>query len=227
MDFASSVNNILLSTKDDAVLRGAVTRDGSVFTAGWYDRMALAGYVFQAAGGTITTPITFGAGNIDTTEPDFDLIVPAGLLVIPLEINVQLETIGTAAILELMASVGTGGATGTGTAATPTNLRMDAPRGASTCTVNTAVDAGATYMTANVSEFWRRGVPSAISKTASATVSSHDHPYTFTWNRQDSGVGPILYSPTLTSRLNVFCAAQAGTGFITVKWIEIPGSQIS
>jgi hypothetical protein len=184
------------------------------------------GRVFVANSGTVTTPVTFGAGTIDTTEPDFDLSIPAGKLAIPLEIRVYMEVFGSSAQFEVMASVGTGGAAGTDTDITPTNLRTDAPI-ASGATVGGSSNADATYMTANVSEFWRDGQQFAITKSAqSATVSSSD-PNLFIWRYTDSFTPPIMYSASAASRLNVFATSQAGTGFITVTWAELPTAAIS
>lgn len=181
------------------------------------------GLVFVGNAGSATAPITFGAGSIDTTEPDFDLLLPAnaGVAICPLEISVQMETFGTTAIFEGMASIGLGGAqSSTGaTAVTAKNLRTDAPR-ASLTTIYSNVDAGATYMTGNVYEFWRFGTE-VIATTATGDDDSNRLGNTHTWSARATGIYPWMVASSAV-RLNVFAAAQAGTGFITVKWAEIP-----
>src|SRR3990167_1136983 len=112
-------------TQDKALAFVRALRDGSLSMADFVMVSALEGRGFVANAGTVTSPITFGAGTIDTTEPDFDMLVPAGTLVIPVEIRVYMEAFGTNAQFECMASVGTGGTQGTDTAVTPTNLRAD------------------------------------------------------------------------------------------------------
>ena len=206
-------------------------RDGSISVADFLLICALEGRTHIANVGSVTTPITFGAGTIDITEPDFDLSVPADTLVIPVEINVYMEAFGTSAQFECMAAVGRGGViASTGTAliapAGLVNQRLDAPY-ASKCSAKYAADAAsATYMTDNVYEFWRDGAQFAITKTAgSATVAATD-PNKFSWRLTDSMVPPIMYSKSGICRLNVFAASQAGTGFMTIKYAELPGADI-
>src|SRR3990167_505658 len=108
----SGVTTVTRVSKDDAFIGLRTQRDGALFTSEWIHGLSEEGRVFVGNGGSVTTPITFGAGTIDTTEPDFDLSVPAGTLVIPLQIRAYLEAYGTDAQFECMASVGTGGAQG-------------------------------------------------------------------------------------------------------------------
>ena len=200
-------------------------RDGAVFTSDWLTGLAMEGRVYVAQGGSATTPITFGAGSIDVTEPDLDISVPAGTLVIPLSIQVVFETFGTTLLLEGMASIGRGGAQGTGTAVTPTSLRVDAPS-TSGVTVLAAGEADATNHTANATEFWRFGKNKTVD-IATADDDSTDVQTRFEWSAVKTGIWPILYSASAASRLTVFAGAQAGTGFITVVYAELPGAAIS
>lgn len=190
-------------------------RFGHLYVADTYEAMALGGYVFVANAGTVTTPVTFGAGTIDTTEPDFDLLVPATKLVIPLSIEVKIEAFGTDAIFELMASVGVGGTQGTDTDLTVKNMRSDAPA-TTGCTVGAASNADAVYMTSNVFEFWRDGI-AKVATVGTGDDDSNRGFETFRWSRKEMGTGPVMAG---SSRLNVFAAGQATTGFITVTWAE-------
>jgi hypothetical protein len=177
--------------------------------------------MFVANGGTGTSPISFSTGDIDTTEPDMFVIVPAGTTIIPVKIEIKFETWGTAALLEIMAASGTGGSyTSGGTAVTPKNLRADAPY-TSNCTVYSAVNAsGVTYMTTNVAEFWRSGLQSSLTI---ATVTAYGQPETYEWNALSSGVQPVCVG---ASQLAIFCPSQTGTGFINFTYIEVPSTSI-
>lgn len=201
------------------------TREGMAVTMPAFMAWAQEGRVFVGNAGSATAPITFGAGSIDTTEPDFDLLLPAGsaVMVVPLEIEVQMETFGTTAIFEGMAAYGLGGAqSSTGaTAVTPKCLRTDAPAGGSVCTVYSNVDAGATYMTQGVAEFMRFGTE-LIATVQAGDDDSNRLGNTHRWSAMANGFAPILVASGLAARLNVFAAAQAGTGFIRVVWAELP-----
>ena len=212
--------------KDDAYSKIQGTRDGAIFGMDWALARSFEGRVYCANGGTVTTPITFGAGSIDSTEPDFFISVPDGTTIVPLEIRVKMEAYGTTAIFELMAAVGTGGSAGTDTdlvaGTTICNLRSDAPN-ASLCSIGVASNAGATYMTTNISEFWREGC------TKVATVSTGDDDSsrlgeTWVWNAKEKGFAPVLIG---ASQLMVFAASEAGTGFITVIYAEFPSTRVS
>lgn len=197
------------------------TRSGEIYVANWFDAVAMEGRMFVANGGSVTTPITFGAGTIDTTEPDLFVSVPSSALVMPVQLRAHLEAYGSAAIFEYMASTGTGGAAGTQTSVTPTNLRSDAPV-TSTCTIGAASNADATYMTTNVAEFWRGGIQE-VATIASADDASPVTGSSWEWNRIVAGTGPIMNG---TSQLAAFFASQASTGFIVFVYAELPSEMV-
>lgn len=205
---------------DNLALRG--TRTGIPYVTGWEQAMAMEGRMFQAEGGTITAPITFGAGVILETEADYMMTVPNGTVAIITSVEIAMETYGTTAIFEFMAAVGVGGVIGTSTAATPTNLRSDAPI-ASKCTVGVAGDtASATYMTSNVSEFFRGCLSLAVT-IGTADDDSVIQKEVYTWSASKTGVYPVVVG---AGGMSVYAAAQAGTGFITVTWVELPSNQL-
>ena len=187
--------------------------------------------IFNVNAGTGTTPITFGAGSIDTTEPDVDFAVRPGTIFLPLKIHVQMETFGTTLLWEGMASVGAGatGARTGGTLIDPVSNRTSSPRnsalrGGSLASQGVAsnVDAsGATYQTLNVNEFWRFGANKVVD-IATAIDTSTDVRTERTWLAVQEGFAPIVeaYDGTALGRLNVFSGSQAGTGFITVSYAE-------
>ena len=223
----TSVGSVQRASSDDVFQLFRTQRDGALFTSDWTLGLGMEGRVFVGNLGTATGEATFGAGTIDTTEPDFDLSIPAGTLAIPLEIRIYMEAYDSSNTqFECMASVGTGGSQGaTTTSVNARNIRADAPN-TSAATAVGASSNDAVYMTGNVAEFWRDGQQATITKTgASATVSSQD-PVLFIWRYTDSLVAPIMFSSSAVSRLNVFAFSVAGTGFITVTWAELPSSAI-
>lgn len=198
-------------------------RDGTVGMADFTAMMALEGRIFNVSAGVLTTPLTTTAGGLVATTPDCALTVPSGTTVLPLEILLQVESVGTDAIFEVMATTGVGGSVSTaGTAYTPTNLRTDAPF-ASKC-VFSAIAITAVAPTVNFSEFWRDGVPKWITKTPnSATASVLDAPYQWKWLAVAFGYFPVLVGPC---HLFTYSSTQAGTGFWKLKWIELPSTAI-
>lgn len=196
------------------------TREGAAVVAPIEQAWAQEGRVFAANAGSVTTPLTFGAGAIDTTEPDFDLLVPtnASIMVVPLQILIHMEAFGSDAIFEGMAAVGIGGTQGTDTDVVPRCLRHDTPAGASLCTIGAASNADAVYMTSQVSELFRFGIQK-VATVGTGDDDSNRGGETYIWTARGSGVYPYLVAG---SRLNVFAAAQAGTGFIEVIYAELP-----
>lgn len=214
-------------TADDDFIPIQGTRDGAMFTADWLQAKAQEGRMFVANSSKVSTVTTFGAGSISSDEIDLMIQVPADTTIIPVEIRVKMEAYGNTAIFETMASIGTGGSisstTTEYTAITPTSLRTDAPH-TSACTITAAHDSGTpTYMTANISEFWRDGLMQAWTQT-SASAGTTYVPQVFKWNALEEGVFPVCVG---ASQLAVFAASQAGTGFITVVYVEIPTADLN
>lgn len=189
------------------------------------------GRVFAANAGTITAPITMGAGSIDSTEPDLDVAVRPGTIIVPLSILVVMETFGTTLLWEGMAAVGCGatGARTGGTLIDPVNLRTDSPRlsalrGGSLASQGVAsnVDAsGATYQTINIHEFWRYGANKVVD-IGTAIDTSTDVRTERYWSILSDPAAPHVKALDATNlgRLNVYSGSQAGTGFIILKFAE-------
>ena len=210
-------------TADGGFISPRGLRDGTLAVAPWLEALALEGRVFLANSGTVTTPITFGAGALVTTAPDLTQTVPVGTTVLPIEIRIYMEAYGTDAIFECLAATGTGGVVGSGgSAITPVSLRSDAP--ISNTTTIRGSDTSATYMTTNVAELFHEGARFAITKTASsATVSAFDQNL-FVWRRSSLWGGPVLYG---AAQLMVFAKSQAGAGFITYTYAQIPSNSVT
>jgi hypothetical protein len=208
----------LLAIPDGQIGIQRLNRRGESVNNRFELQSAIDGRVFVASAGTLTTPITFtSTAAIDGTKAAFFLAVPVGYTVIPLEIVCYMEAFGTTAQFEIMASCGTGGVTAGATTVGITNIRTDAPF-TSQCTAGSDLT-GATYMTTNVSEFWRDGQQFTVTKSAgSATASVYD-PAIFRWRVADAAYAPVLVG---ASQLGVFIGSQAGTGFVKCVFAEYP-----
>src|SRR3990167_4516510 len=175
------------ATKDDARLGLRMLRDGTPLSAEWLAGLQMEGRGFIANAGTVTSPITFGAGSIDSTEPDLGLTIAANTRwIIPYSIQVVFETFGTTLLLEGMAAAGTGLVLGTDTDVTPVSVRTHSQY-TSQASVGVASNADATYFTANSFEFWRFG-HNKIVDIATADDDSTAPQTVFTWSALESGI---------------------------------------
>jgi hypothetical protein len=133
-----------------------------------------------------------------------------------------MEVIGTNALMEGMAITGTGSTCGAGTAITPKNLRSDAPF-TSNCTVTAAATA-TSGVAITGAEFFRFNV-GKIATVATAGDSSGTLPRKFTWNHKEAGYIPIVVGAT-GAACGVYAGSQAGQGFITVVYVEVPSTRV-
>ena len=184
------------------------------------------GYGYIVNGGVGTTPITF-AGVYDANGPDLHVNVPENTTIIPYHINVVFDAVGTETTMEITGlASSTGDISVTGTGATIKPIRLDAPSADSLCTATVAVDAaGVTDPNAGTFyEFWRYARP------LTDTVASGENDriaLVFSWTAFKDGPPPIITGTATTgAALVVYAASQAGTGFITASWAEIPTSRL-
>jgi len=209
-------------TTDDQYSKAQGTRDGAIWTADWVLARCAEGRVFCANAGTVTTPVAFGAGVIDEDEYDLHIAVPSGTTIGILSVVAVLEVVGTNALMEVMAKTGTGSTCGAGTAITPRNLRSDAPF-TSNCTITAAATA-TSGVEITGAEFYRDCI-GKIATVATAGDSSGDLKRRFPWNHKEAGYIPIVVGAT-GAACGVFCGSQAGQGFITVVYVEVPSTRI-
>ena len=192
-------------------------KDGSLFTADWFQSMAMEGRMFCAQAGVLTTPITWTATAAnDQAKPAMFISVPDGTTIIPLEISLYMEAFGTDSLFECAAITGTGGVSAGGTAMSITNMRTDAPH-TSLCTATSDLTGG-TACTANVNEFWKSGVQK-VATTATADDASMRNPDVFTWRYTDGMFAPVIKG---AGQIMVTQGSQAGTGFGRIIFVEIP-----
>lgn len=193
-------------------------RDGTLGVAELIALLSLEGRVFTANAGSATTPISYNAGGLVTTEFDLHVAVPASVAIIPLELTITFEAFGTALLVECVMQSGSGSVSA-GTAVTPINSNINAPR-TSSCTV-TYVTAAATAFTTNVKEIWRASNQLAIT---TATVAQIRSPYVYTWRAKDSGILDVV-GPN--QQVGVWASANAGTGMIAFKYAELPSAAVA
>ncbi len=180
---------------------------------------------FIANGGVGSTVITF-AGAYDANGPDLHVHVPENTTIIPYHISVTFEAVGTESTMEVIGlASSTGDASVTGTLLTIKPLRTDAPT-ASLCSAEAAVDAGGVTdpNAGTFFEFWRemRPLTDTVASTENDRVGLN-----FTWTAFRDGPPPIIVGTASTgAALAVYAASQAGTGFITASWAEIPTSRL-
>ncbi len=217
------VSAVTRLTDDDQWMNLRGTRDGSMISADWLTAMALEGRCFGANTGVDTSPDTFTAAYT-AAKPDLLITVPAGTTIIPVFIQINMEDTGTAAIMDWMAVASSVyDAAYTGTDVTIYNMRMDAPR-ASLCTVGAVISAGGTTpLTGNFIEFWRGTAGFAADAFNGNTTPTSELITRTAWNVKDSLVPPVIVGE---SSLNVYASCQAGLGFITVIWVEVPSNSI-
>lgn len=190
-------------------------REGTISVVDFQQRMSAAGYGFVANAGAVTTPLTFlvTAAN----RPDFVLRVLTGRAVIPVSVEVVLESMaGTATEIDIR-SAQNDIANGTSSAATvgPINLRTDGGGISSTSVPRQLYTADATAETNPVSLARRTYVR--------ADDAGSDFKG-FLWAPgRTHGPAPLLVGP---ASLEAFIAATTtqATGFVVVQWIETPSN---
>lgn len=221
----------LLAAQTSAVTRGSEgqyvsargLRDGALVSADWVQALIMEGKGYIVNNGVLTTPITFNA-TIAAAEQDLFLHVPDNTCVIPIYISVQFEDTGTAQVLDVLAiASSTGDSAVTGTALTKYNLRTDAPA-TSACTATGVVTSnGSTTYAGNFYEFWRPYAGFGEDAFNGSTGFVNSAIQGAEWSITKSAVMPIVADG---GSISVYAAAQAGTGFITLAWIELPSSYI-
>jgi len=195
-------------------------RDGTVGIADLIALWSLEGRVFTCNSGTGTSKVTFGGGTLDLTEHDLHVAVPSSVVIIPLELRIFFETWGTVQINENVLLKGTGSVAGTGTAITPKSSNENAGL-SSACTVTGSCATGTAFTAVDI-EIWRQSQQRVVS-VATVTDAINYAPQNFKWTALESGclqvVGP-------SEQCAVFASAQAGDGFITFKYAELPVSRV-
>ena len=195
-------------------------RDGTVGIADLVALWSLEGRVFTCNLGTGTTAATFGGGTLDLTEHDMHVAVPSSVCIIPLEMTIVYETWGTVQICENVLLKGSGSVAGSGTAVTPKSSNENTGI-SSACTVTGACATGTAFTTVDI-EIWRESIQRVVTITTVTEAANYTR-QRFEWNALKSGVLQVV-GPS--EQLAVFASSQAGTGFIILKYAELPVARI-
>ena len=203
----------------DVYLR--MLRSGEIGVVDFIALLSLEGLVLTVNVGKATTPIAFNGGGLVTTEFDLHVAVPASVVIIPLELSVSYEVYGTTLLLETLMQSGSGSVVGAGTAVTPLSSNVSSGK-TSACTC-TYVAAAGTAFTTNIKEIWRDTQQKVVT-LATVTDLRDGESYNKTWKASTSGVLDVV-GPS--QQLAVWASANAGQGYITLKYAELPVSAVS
>jgi hypothetical protein len=188
------------------------TRDGAIYTADYILATALEGRLFQTSVGTITTPISFG--SYDALQPELVIDVPTGTSIIPVHLQIHLET-SAGTLTEVIANTVTNviGA-GTSTALSILSTRTNRPV-TSGCSGYGAYSGNGAAST-GVLEFWRYGDAFADAATKPPRV--------FEWDIRKN-TPQVLVGP---AALVVYISATStqATGYIKASWMEFASADL-
>lgn len=218
------VSSVARATDDNKWMNLRGTRDGAMISVDWLTGMVLEGRCFGVNAGIGTTVQTFSPA-FAATMPDLLVAVPSETTIIPVMIQVNMEDTGGADILDICALASSGyDITGlTDNDLTIYNMRMDAPE-TSLCAASAYVTAGLTSPYAgNFIEFWRGWGGKNADAFNGNTTPTNELITRTAWSLKDALSPPVIVGE---GSLNVFASANAGLGFITAIWVEVPSNTI-
>lgn len=187
-----------------------LNKRAEIVTMPWEQSLGVEGRLFVANRGTITTPIVLTSATITDLRPDIVVRVPSGTLIIPLKIEVYLETTG-AGNHEIMArgcanDVGNG----TSTNVVPTNMHPNSGRGTA-CVVQRDYTADCSAPTTPF-EFYRDGYPTDPDVAGNPTTM-------FLWSYLRHGGAPTLRGPA-SLMFHIGGTVAGSLYFASIVWAE-------
>jgi len=193
-------------------------RDGSPVMVDWLMAKAIEGKVYCVQSGILTTPDTLNA-TIADGEQDVLINVPSGTTIIPVYISVDFEDTGTAQVMDVLAVASNiYDNANTSTTETIYNLRTDKAINGSQCTAYSVVSGSGTAVeSGNFVEFWRPYAGFAEDGFNGSTSWGNNALHGSKWYIGQAVVPPVIVGQ---GSLSIYASAQAGTGFITVMWVE-------
>lgn len=212
---------------DGATRAVRLDRSGAVITKDWVQAAIEEGRVYGVQTGSGTSPTTFNAAYA-AGEQDLYIGVPAGTVIIPLQISLVYEDSGTALAQDVFAAYSNNGTlVATGTALTSYNFKTG-DSNASNCSCDAVVTStGVTHLGGDdFLEFWRPygGFGEDAFNGSTGWVNNAMHGAH--WSAKTMPA-PIIGSAGSTGALSVYMGSQAGIGFITVIWAEFPASRFA
>lgn len=190
------------------------TPDGAAYVAPWALSLGLEGKLFGAHFGTVTTPLATPATTaIAAQRPQAWVRVPDGTLIVPLNVEITVETAGATTQGEIsIAMTQNDIGNGTSSAGTSGALPMNtAALSASNCTCR-QLATGDTTAETNLLELKR------FSFAASAVNQ------VFSWNPGHLGITPVVRGG---GTLAIYIGGNAVNFFAQVQWAEVTESDYS
>jgi hypothetical protein len=192
----------------------AVSRKGALVVQDQITEWALEGRLFTARQGSAATQVNFAELAYDEDQPQWALRVPAGRIVIPVDLVVTLkDAAGTDT--EIVWSTTTNDiGDGTSTASTIASLRTDAPF-ASACTARSLYTGNATAATGLI----------AFERFLDAFAQASGALNRFEWNIRTAASIPVLVGPA-TLQHHILATTTAPQGYGEYTWVEFEASQL-
>lgn len=200
------------------------TRDGAALGIPWLQALSLEGKVFGVSYGDANCGVvavgTFGTeAALDLDEFDLHQAIPASVAVIPVYYKVGFSVIGTIAITQVVLAWGNTGAVSGGHSCTPYNMKP-ASSSLSATTVTGLCNNGGTAMVID-------GVIFHEATTALTGSATNPGQLGYDWSAIKAGYLPVIEGLAGTGRqIGGWAASEAGTGFLTYNWAELPISAI-
>ena len=192
----------------------AITQDGALYVAQYALAASIEGRLMGCHFGTLTTPLATAATTaIATLRPQAHVRVPDGTAIIPLAVNILVETSGATTQGEIaIATTTVDPGDGTGAAGTQQPVGLNTARPVtSNCTTRQLMTGDITAET---------GLLELKRFTFAADTDNQD----FTWNAMQSLVVPILRGP---AGLLVYIGGNAVSFYCQMQWIELTEASVS
>ncbi len=196
-----------------AVVSANVNKLGQQIYMPWLKQAELEGRVYSASIGTDVVPIDFVVTTYDEDRPQFALLVPDGIIAIPVFFNTAIQVapgINNATLLQICGNdIGNGTSTGM---TTEGNVNGAFGGQSSNCTVR-QLYTGDAVAAVN---------PIVIGQRVNAFLDATTSPELYyTWEEDEL---PLMVGPA-----SLFAHVVAGTkqeGFLAIKWVEYLASEL-
>lgn len=197
-----------------------MSKRGEMVVTDFYTQCALDGRLFTANVGGGTTPINFATLTYDANQPEFVVDVLTGTTIIPIHLEVMLETAaGTVnEIIVGVANINCGA--GTSTAIVPQSLAMSGTAALATgCKVYSLFTGDCTDPVTAANQY------SMIYRGGQAFVDAAGVDYKWEWSAKVQGNAPKLVGPACFV-VHIVGNTAAPTGYLTFTWAEFASSEI-
>ncbi len=206
-------------------------RDGAMVSADWYTALVAEGRVHGVNMGTGTAPITMNPVYGDALQ-DLYMYIPAGTVVIPLYIGLNFEDTGTVLVTDILAGYSSNGdaAVTGGAELIKYNYRTLASPPSAVTVTQVVTSNGSTHLGGtDFLEFWRphAGFQIDAQNTTIAWLGGgSDSIHGMFWSAREK-IAPVIGSAGTDCAMSIFMGTQAGIGFATVVWAELPASAVA